>query len=124
MTNCLFVKFYTNYICTDPNFNTKSLNKLVVGVTGENGGEYSRCFDSNLVQTGSQQTKYPFRCYITSCSNSGKTLTVKVGKNISYIGNRYALCMFPGQNITVSGYTGYLICPLSFTRICAIKRCP
>jgi len=34
LTNCLFVKFYTNYMCSDPNFATKSLNSLVVGVTG------------------------------------------------------------------------------------------
>ena len=117
LTNCLFVKFYSNYMCSDPNFASKSLNKLVIGTTGEEGGQYSRCFDSSLVQQGSPPTKYPFRCYTTVCSPSGRTLTVKVGK-------KYALCMFPGQNITVSGYSGYLICPSSFSRTCAIKRCP
>ena len=66
---------------------------------------------------GNQPTKYDFRCYKTVCSTSGRTLTVKVG-------NRYALCMFPGQNISVSGYNGFLKCPLSFKRICAVKRCP
>jgi len=107
LTNCLFVKFYTNYMCSDPNFATKSLNSLVVGVTGEAGGQFSRCFSSSLVLQGEAQTKYQFRCYSTICSISGKTLTVKVG-------NRYALCLFPGQNITVAGYSGYLICPDSF----------
>jgi hypothetical protein len=116
-SNCLFVKFYTNYICSDPNFASKSLNSQVVSLTGEEGGEYSRCFDSNLVASGSNQTKYPFRCYTTLCSPSGKTLTVKIGK-------KYSLCMFPGQNISISGYDGTLTCPRSFKRVCAIKRCP
>ena len=117
LTSCLFVKFYVNYICEDPNFATKSLNSLLVNVTGEAGGQYSRCFSSTLVLRGSPATKYPFRCYTTMCSASGKTLTVKVG-------NKYSLCVFPGQNITLSGYDGYLICPTSFSRVCAIKRCP
>ena len=66
---------------------------------------------------GQPQTKYPFRCYSTICSTSGRTLTVQIG-------NKYALCMFPGQNITVPGYAGFLTCPTSFSRVCAIKRCP
>lgn len=69
------------------------------------------------MQQGSPATKYPFRCYTTVCSASGKTLTIKVG-------NKYTLCVFPGQNITVSGYDGYLMCPTSFSRICGVKRCP
>jgi hypothetical protein len=111
------VKFYTNYICSDPNFSTKSLNKLIVGTTGEAGGQYSRCFSSTLVTQGADPSKYPFRCYSTLCSSSGRTLTVKVG-------SQYALCMFPNQNITVPGYSGYLLCPSSFTRTCAVQRCP
>lgn len=34
LMNCLFVKFYTNYMCSDPNFKTKSLNADFVRVTG------------------------------------------------------------------------------------------
>lgn len=117
LTSCLFVKFYVNYICTDPNFLTKNLNANISGMTGESGGQFSRCFSSNLVVNGAEQTKHPFRCYKTMCSISGRTLTIQVG-------NTFALCLFPSQNITVPGYSGYLTCPKSFQRICAIKRCP
>jgi hypothetical protein len=117
LTACLFVKFYVNYICTDPNFLTKNLNANLTRTTGENGGQYSRCFSSTLVTTGAPTTKYAFRCYKTMCSISGRTLTIQVGTT-------YALCLFPSQNITIAGYSGYLTCPKSFQRICAIKRCP
>ena len=117
LTPCLFVKFYVNYICNDPNFMTKNLNANISTITGESGGQFSRCFSSNLVVNGQNPTKYPFRCYKTMCSITGRTLTVQVGST-------FALCLFPSQNITVSGYSGYLTCPKSFQRICAIKRCP
>jgi hypothetical protein len=116
LSNCLYIKFYANYICYDPNFgkNTVSLNTTS---TGEVGGAYSRCFDSTLYKEGSAVPKYPFRCYKTLCSNTSNTLTVQVG-------NQYLLCLFPRQKLTLSGYNGYLTCPKSFTRICAVKRCP
>ena len=35
LTNCLFMKFYVNYLCQDPNFESKSLNKDKTHITGE-----------------------------------------------------------------------------------------
>ena len=34
LTSCLYIKFYANYICSDPNFAIKSLNKDFVNITG------------------------------------------------------------------------------------------
>jgi hypothetical protein len=34
LTNCLFIKFYVNYICNDPNFLTKNLNANITALTG------------------------------------------------------------------------------------------
>ena len=51
------------------------------------------------------------------CSASGRTITIQIG-------NTFGLCLYPRQNITISGYNGYLTCPKSFKNICAIKRCP
>lgn len=113
----MFIKFYQNVICNDPNFLKKNINANITNNTGESGGQHSRCFSSNLILKGSTQSRHPFRCYRALCSSSGKSLTIQVG-------NTYAYCIFPGQNITVSGYDGYLICPRSFRNLCAIKRCP
>jgi hypothetical protein len=65
LSNCLYVKYYVNFICTDPNYAQKSLNadQGIVNLTGETGGTKSRCFVSDLILTGQQPSKYAFRCY-------------------------------------------------------------
>lgn len=107
MSNCLFVKYYINFLCIDPNYQTSSLNKDIIAVTGEKGGKFSRCFDSDLRTSGAAASKYAFRCYDVICSATRKTLTIRVGKT-------FGLCLFPGQIIRIKGFDGTLSCPLSF----------
>jgi hypothetical protein len=118
LSNCLYVKYYVNFICTDPNYASKSLNadQGIVNLTGEIGGTKSRCFVSDLILSGEQPSKYAFRCYETVCSPTGRTMTVRVGKTL-------VLCMFPNQVTKVNGYDGTLKCPNSFESVCKIQRC-
>lgn len=119
LSNCLYVKFYVNFICTDPNYAEKSLHadQGVISITGESGGMKSRCYAADLRTSGQPPTKYPFRCYETICSPTGRTLTLRVGKSLVF-------CMFPNQVVNVKGYDGSLRCPDSFAAMCAIERCP
>lgn len=118
LSNCLYVKYYVNFICTDPNYAQKSLNadQGIVNMTGEAGGQKSRCFESDLILSGQQPSKYPFRCYEAVCSPTGRTLTIRVGKS-------FVFCMFPNQVIKVKGYDGTLRCPDNFESVCKIQRC-
>ena len=50
------------------------------------------------------------------CSSTGLTLTIRVGNN-------YAFCLFPNQDVRIKGFDGSLRCPSSFKSICKIKRC-
>lgn len=34
MSNCLFMKYYINFLCIDPNYQTNSLNKDIMDITG------------------------------------------------------------------------------------------
>lgn len=116
---CMYVKYYINFICTDPNYVEKSLHASqgVIGYTGETGGEKARCFESDLRLAGNPRTKYGFRCYEAMCSWNGQTLTIRVG-------NTYAFCLFPNQEVQVKGYDGTLRCPKEFSRVCKVRRCP
>ncbi len=109
--------YYNNFICTDPNYSSKNKNANVTNITGEKGGQYSRCFESNLALDGINPERISFRCYRVLCSTQGRTLTIQIGSN-------YGLCIYPKQKITIPGYNGYLICPKSFRNICAVKKCP
>lgn len=112
------MKFYINYICTDPNYAEKSLSadQGIINITGESGGMKSRCYSSDLRLSGQPPTKYPFRCYETICSPTGRTLTLRVAKKLAF-------CMFPNQVIQVKGYDGTIRCPDSFSAMCAVQRC-
>jgi hypothetical protein len=115
LSACMYVTYYTNFLCIDPSYLTSSLNANLTNITGEQGGQYSRCFNSDLRVSGNNATKYAYRCYSVICS--GTTLTIKIGKT-------YGLCTFPGQNITIKGYDGNLTCPMDFKSVCAVVRCP
>ena len=54
LTQCLYVKYYVNFICTDPNYAEKSLHadQGIIQNTGEKGGMNSRCFLSTLRISG------------------------------------------------------------------------
>jgi len=107
LSDCLYIKYYINFMCIDPNYEKSGLNTDIMQKTGEKGGRDSRCFDSDLRVTGAAQSKFPFRCYEVICSSTMKTLTIRVGKTFGF-------CMFPGQAITLKGYDGTLTCPLNF----------
>ena len=106
LSQCLYVKYYINFICTDPNYVQKSLHadQGVINRTGEKGGEKSRCYGSDLRKAGTKNTKYNFRCYETMCSPTGRTLTIRVGTS-------YGFCLYPNQNISINGFDGKLQCP-------------
>lgn len=116
LSNCHFIKYYSNFVCIDPNYDQSGLNKDILAATGENGGMRSRCFNSDLHLTGTEQSRHPYRCYEVLCSKTTRTLTIRIG-------DRFALCLFPNQQITVPGYEGTLTCPLDFSAVCAVKRC-
>lgn len=59
----MYVKYYANFICIDPNYEVKGLHSNVTKFTGERGGQNSRCFVSDLIKKGNDKTKYAFRCY-------------------------------------------------------------
>jgi len=107
LSACLYVKYYINFICIDPNYSVNALNAPIINVTSEVGGAKSRCFVSDLRVSGATPSKYSFRCYEVICSATMKTLTIRIG-------NTFGFCLFPNQVINVSGYDGTLACPYSF----------
>jgi hypothetical protein len=107
LSACLYVKYYVNFICINPNYSVSSLNAPILNTTSEAGGERSRCFVSDLHVIGTAPSKYAFRCYEVICSATMKTLTIRIGSTFGF-------CLFPNQVITVTGYNGSLSCPTSF----------
>ena len=107
MSDCLYIKYYINYLCIDPNYEKNTINLAIISNTGERGGKDSRCFDSDLRVSGAAPSKYPFRCYEVICSPTMKTLTIRIGTT-------FGLCLFPGQTVNIRGYDGTLTCPLNF----------
>jgi hypothetical protein len=44
LSDCLYIKYYINYLCIDPNYEKSTVNAEIIGNTGEKGGKDSRCF--------------------------------------------------------------------------------
>jgi hypothetical protein len=107
LSDCLYIKYYIDYLCIDPNYEKNTINLAIISNTGERGGKDSRCFDSDLRVSGAAPSKLPFRCYQVICSLTMKTLTIRIGTT-------FGLCLFPGQTVTIRGYDGTLTCPLNF----------
>jgi hypothetical protein len=114
-TLCSYYQYYTNYICTDPNYSNKNVNNL--GTTGEKAGQNSRCFISTIRLAGESPTKYSMRCFPITCSDDATSVTLQIG-------DVKTRCSFPGQVLTVASYDGTINCPFSFKRLCSIKSCP
>lgn len=114
-TKCSYYQYYTNYICTDPNYSNKNVNNI--GNTGEKAGYNSRCFQSTVRSKGEPATKYSMRCFPMTCSEDQTSITLQVGS----VKTR---CRFPGQVLTVAGFDGTVTCPMNFRRICSVKSCP
>ena len=114
---CKTVKYYTNTICIDENFELKNLNAKLNAL--ERGGSNSKCFDSDFRQEGVTATKLNNRCYISVCSFTGKFIYILVG---SYI----MLCRQEGQILPAPpGLVGTLTCPRDFSKYCENKKtCP
>ena len=114
---CSLVKYYTNTVCVDENYELKNLNSKLSAF--ERGGSNSRCFISDYRQEGLNPTKLNNRCYVSVCSISGKFVFILVG---SYI----MVCRAPNQVIPAPpGLEGTLTCPSNFAPICQSKKtCP
>ena len=77
---------------------------------GENFGNNSFCFISNLLnETSREKEKSEAVCYKIKCDNNSKTFIVSIGsKNIN--------CS-QSENITVNGYKGTFFCP-NYNDVC------
>ena len=78
--SCMVVKYFTNTICVDENYELKNLNAKLN--TLERGGSSSRCFDSDFRQDGLNANILNNRCYVSVCSASAKFVYVLVGSYI------------------------------------------
>jgi hypothetical protein len=67
-------------------------------------GPDSRCFRGNLLLPTATvlPAQFDTRCYRHSCSNGGLIITV---------GNHNVTCPVGGGNMTVPGYSGWIVCP-------------
>jgi hypothetical protein len=90
---------------TPPHSNTKS---------GETYGPGSRCFSQCNLRDNGPALSETTRCYTASCSNDGLTISVVIGDQTGY-------CTTPNQQITFSGYIGYVTCPANFANFCGAK---
>lgn len=112
---CKYFQYYTNYICTDPNYSNKNVNNI--GTTGEKAGYNSRCFSSTIRGVGEAATKYSMRCFPVTCSDDHTSITLQIGQTKTR-------CRYPGQILTVPGFDGTITCPMNFRRLCFVKACP
>lgn len=76
----MVVKYYTNTICVDENYELKNLNAQLNSL--ERGGSSSRCFDSDLRQVGLNKNSLNNRCYISVCSQTNQFLYILVGSYV------------------------------------------
>ncbi len=102
---CKYFQNYQNFVCSDPNYLSQSVNSKAN--TGESQGPFSRCYNSTIRGIGIAATKYSIRCYQTTCSKNGRSITIKIG-------NQKYKCNRPGQILNVTGFDGTLTCPNNF----------
>ena len=114
---CKTIKYYTNTVCTDENYELKNLNSKLNAM--ERGGSNSKCFMSDFRQTGITANLLNNRCYISVCSFSGRYIFILIGQTVS-------ICRIPGQKVSAPpGLDGTLTCPSDFDNYCKTKQnCP
>lgn len=89
--SCLTVKYYTNTICIDENYELRNLNAALNAM--ERGGDSARCFSSNFRAIGKPANTLNNRCYVSVCSTNGRYAFILIGSTI-------LVCRVPGQTLT------------------------
>jgi len=89
--SCLTVKYYTNTICIDENYELRNLNAALNAM--ERGGDSARCFSSNFRAIGKPANTLNNRCYVSVCSTNGRYAFILIGSTI-------LVCRIPGQVLT------------------------
>ena len=115
--SCNIVKYYSNTVCTDENYELKNLNAKLRAF--ERGGSNSKCFKSDFREEGLETTSLNNRCYISVCSSTARFMYILVGAYIMVCGSE-------GQVINAPpGFAGTLTCPKDFKNYCLSKKtCP
>jgi hypothetical protein len=112
--SCMTIKYFTNTICIDENFELRNLNAPLNA--RERGGDSSRCFSSNFREIGKTANSLNNRCYISVCSANARYIYILVGSMV-------LVCRIPGQIlIAPAGLEGTLTCPSSFDNMCRNKK--
>ena len=98
--------FYSR--CDSNGKNIYNLDKIY----GEIYGEKSSCILSSLSPSNySSFSKLQSRCHEIQCDNKTKTFTIDIGDVLLNCSGNY-------EEVTVSGYSGSIICP-DFNRVCS-----